>query len=145
MDTYISFLDTKMTQVIESLLLGLGKQGLAWWRYQMETFVNFPHRGQWRWDLMFYLICAWLNGWGNNGKACDLRHHRAHYDVTVMFILHSPYHCNCRWPADARSPGINCHDILKKRPLKLAVLPSHPWRLRIGPNQWNLPLSTCDK
>ena len=37
--------------------------------------VNFPHKGQWRGVLMFYLICAWTG---------DLRHHRAHYDVTVM-------------------------------------------------------------
>ena len=32
----------------------------------------------------FFLICAWINGWVNNGKAGDLRHHRAHDDVTVM-------------------------------------------------------------
>ena len=41
-----------------------------WWRHQMETFsallarcegnspVNSPHKGQWRGDLMFSLICA---------------------------------------------------------------------------------------
>ena len=41
--------------------------------------------GQWRGTLMFSLICAWINGWVNNGKAGDLRRHRAHYDMTVMF------------------------------------------------------------
>ena len=46
--------------------------------------VNFPHRGLWRGALMFSLICAWINGWVNSGKAGDLRRHRAHYDVTVM-------------------------------------------------------------
>ena len=46
--------------------------------------VNFPHEGQWRGALMFSLICAWINCWANNGKAGDLRRHRAHYDVTVM-------------------------------------------------------------
>ena len=46
--------------------------------------VNSPHKGQWRGALMFSLICIWINGWVNNGKAGDLRRHRAHYDVTVM-------------------------------------------------------------
>ena len=27
---------------------------------------------------------AWIYGWVNNGKAGDLRRHRAHYDVIVM-------------------------------------------------------------
>ena len=49
--------------------------------------VNFPHKGQWRGALMFCLICAWFNGWVNNGEAGDLRRHRVHYDVTVMFSL----------------------------------------------------------
>ena len=46
--------------------------------------VNSPHKGQWRGALMFSLICAWINGWVNNGEAGDLRRHRAHYDVIVM-------------------------------------------------------------
>ena len=46
--------------------------------------VNSPHKGQWHGALMFSLICAWINGWVNSGKAGDLRRHRAHYDVTVM-------------------------------------------------------------
>ena len=46
--------------------------------------VNSPHKGQWRGDLMFSLICAWINGWVNNREAGDLRRHRAHYDVIVM-------------------------------------------------------------
>ena len=69
----------------------------SWWRHQMETFSallaicagNSPapgeqHEGQWRGALMFSLICAWINGWVNNGEAGDLRCHRAHYDVIVM-------------------------------------------------------------
>ena len=46
--------------------------------------VNSPHKGQWRGALMVSLICAWLNGWENNGEADDLRRHRTLYDVTVM-------------------------------------------------------------
>ena len=35
---------------------------------------------------MFSLIYAWINGWVNNGKAGDLRRHRAYYDVIVMML-----------------------------------------------------------
>ena len=49
--------------------------------------VNSPHKGQWRGALMFSLICVWINGWVNNGKAGDLRRYRAHYDVSVMNTL----------------------------------------------------------
>ena len=47
--------------------------------------VNSPHKGQWRRALMFSFICAWIHSWVNNRKACDLRCHRAHYDITVMW------------------------------------------------------------
>ena len=69
-----------------------------WWHHQMETFsallaicagnspVNSPYKGQWRGALMFSLICAWKNGWVNNGEAGDLSRHRTRYDVTVMII-----------------------------------------------------------
>ena len=46
--------------------------------------VNSPHKGQWRGALIFSLICTWINGWVNNWDTGDLRHHRTHYDVTVM-------------------------------------------------------------
>ena len=49
--------------------------------------LNRPHNGEWRGALMFSLICAWTNDWVNNRDAGDLRRHRAHYDVTVMFAL----------------------------------------------------------
>ena len=51
--------------------------------------VNSPHKGQWRGTMMFSLICTWINGWVNNRKADDLRRHRAHYDVTVMYYQYS--------------------------------------------------------
>ena len=65
----------------------------SWWRLQMETFCallaicagNSPaHKGQWRRALMFSLMCVWINGGVNNREAGDLRHYRAHYDVSVM-------------------------------------------------------------
>ena len=43
--------------------------------------VNSPHKGQWRGALMFSL------SWVNNREAGDLRRHRAHYDITVMYGL----------------------------------------------------------
>ena len=49
--------------------------------------VNSPHKGQWRGALTFSLICAWTNGRVDNRDAGDLRHHRAHYDDTVIFML----------------------------------------------------------
>ena len=47
--------------------------------------VNSPHKGQWRVALIFSLICAWIDAWVNNRAAGDLRHHRAQYDVIVMY------------------------------------------------------------
>ena len=47
--------------------------------------VNSPHTDQWRGAFMFSLTCAWTNGWVNNQDAGDLRRHRTHYDVKVMW------------------------------------------------------------
>ena len=49
--------------------------------------VNSPHKGQRRGALMFSLICASINRWGNNREAGDLRRHRAHYDVNAMISV----------------------------------------------------------
>ena len=62
--------------------------------------VNSTHKGQWRGALMFWLICAWINGWVNNNEAGDFRRHSAHHDVTVMpekfittlIVLSAMYH-----------------------------------------------------
>ena len=48
--------------------------------------VISPHKDQWRVALMFSLIWTSTNGWVNNREAGDLRRHRAHSDVIVMFI-----------------------------------------------------------
>ena len=47
--------------------------------------VDSSHKGQWCGALMFSLICAWTSGWANNRYAGDLRRHRTHYDVTLMY------------------------------------------------------------
>ena len=72
---------------IMNTMIDKWRYGYAWWRHQMEPFlrycpfvrgihrspVNSLHKGQWRGALMFSLICAWINGWVNNGGAGDLR------------------------------------------------------------------------
>ena len=68
------------------------------WRHQMEAFSallaicagNSPVTGEFptqrpvtrSFDIS--LICAWINGWVNNGKTADLGCHRVHYEVTIM-------------------------------------------------------------
>ena len=47
--------------------------------------MSTPHTDQWRGALMFSFICAWTNGWVNNQDAGDLRLHRSHYDITLMW------------------------------------------------------------
>ena len=87
---------------------------VQWWLHEMETFhddvikwthfprywpfvrgihrsqVNSPHKDQWPGALMFSLIFVWINNWVNNREAGDLRRHRSHYDVTVMFRVTGP-------------------------------------------------------
>ena len=55
--------------------------------------VNSSHKSQWRAAFIFSLICTWIKGWVSNRDAGDLRRHRAHYDVTVMYhrLLVSSY------------------------------------------------------
>ena len=61
--------------------------------------VNSPHKGQWRGALMSSLICARINDWANNCEAGDLRRHRGHYDVNIMFLMrllkYGHYRCWC--------------------------------------------------
>ena len=70
----------------------------TWWGHQMETFsallafvrgihrslVNSLHKGQWRGDLVFPLICAWIDAWVNNREAVDLKRHCGNFDVIGM-------------------------------------------------------------
>ena len=54
-----------------------------------RPLVNSPHKGQWHGALMFSSICAWTNDWIKNRDAGDLRHHHAHYDVTILLAASS--------------------------------------------------------
>ena len=57
---------------------------------------EFPAQRLVTWSLMFSLICAWINGWVNNGEAGDLRRHHAHYDVIAIksYLPHPSMVCN---------------------------------------------------
>ena len=100
------FMDQNALQFFSRIVLDMNTRtpkpqtcSKSWWRHQMETFsallalcagnspvpVNSPHKGQWRGALMFSLICARINDWVNNREAGDLRRHRGHYEVNVMF------------------------------------------------------------
>ena len=83
-----------------------------------QSPVNSPRKGQCRGAFMFSLIWAWTNGWVNNPiDAGDLKHRRAHYDVTVMIWNHwwndrqtdirRCQHWDCWWTGAARCYGIN--------------------------------------
>ena len=52
-----------------------------------RSLMNSPHKGQWCRALMFSLICTWISAWVNHREAGDLRRHRTHYEVTLMFAV----------------------------------------------------------
>ena len=93
---------------------------VLWWRHQMETFsaslpfvrgihrltVSSPHKGQWRGALMFSLVCAWVNALVNNREARDLRRHRAHYDVVVMYYWYIQREISSFMPMYPSAPDI---------------------------------------
>ena len=53
-------------------------------RWNSPVAGEFPAQRPMTHSFDVFFICAWINGWINNREAGDLRHHRAHYDVTVM-------------------------------------------------------------
>ena len=72
----------------------------SYWPFVREIHrspVNSPYKGQWRGALLFSLICAPTNSWPNNGDAGDLRRHRTHYYVIVMWRLFSSVHWILEW------------------------------------------------
>ena len=85
------FCVSKMSVLKRRVFMMTSSNGIFFQRYWPfvrgihRSPVNSPHKNQWRGALMFSLICAWIHGWVNDGEAGDLRCHRAHYDVTVMW------------------------------------------------------------
>ena len=79
----------------------LFNEQLSWWRHQMEIFSvllaicagNSPVTGEFPTQrpvpLSFdvFLDLRLKKGWVNNPEADDFRRQRAHYDVTMMFLM----------------------------------------------------------
>ena len=79
--------------------------GILCGEFTGHRWIGPPHKSQWQGDLMFSLICAWINGWVNKREAGDLRRHRAHYDVIVIYTpdrrcLHVHGSMACQWLCD---------------------------------------------
>ena len=74
-----------------------------------QSPVDSPHKGQWRGDLMFSLICAWTNGWADSRG--DLIRHRAHYDIIVMRFVSSGHqqlwYCMCEKDSITYGASVN--------------------------------------
>ena len=89
------------------------------WGIHRST-VNSPHRGQWRRALMFSLIFDCINSWVKNHEAGDLRRHRGHYDVFVMwyedwYISMDLYYNSLNYPMQNESTPVlyrNMHTAL---------------------------------
>ena len=75
-----------------------------------------PLKCQWHEALMFSLICAWTNSWVHNREAGDLRHRRAHYDVTVMYWQRS---ITCIWVASVRDGRVIVYDKSRDDPVQV--------------------------
>ena len=77
----------------DCLQMGTFSAWLAFWVGIHRSPVNSQHKGQWRGALMFSLICAchraWTNDWVSNRETGNLIHHRAHYDVIVIYCFAS--------------------------------------------------------
>ena len=89
-----------------------------------------------------FLICARINDWVNNREAGDLRRHRGHYDVIVMFFNHL---AKCRHVAAGTLVQIGSSQVMVCRVLGAksrtydGIIVN--WTLRIQ-LQWNLNQNT---
>ena len=56
------------------------------WPFVRETGTgDFPTQRPVTQSFNVVFICVWINGWVKNREAGDLRRHRGHYDVNVMW------------------------------------------------------------
>ena len=61
-----------------------------WWESTGHRWIPLT-RASYAGLLRFSLICGWINEWANNREAGDLRHRRAHYDVTAIILQDTHY------------------------------------------------------
>ena len=86
---YANLSSTEVPQTVVMMTSSNGNIYPRYWPFVRGIHLwlaDSPHKGQWRGTFMFSLICAWTNGWANNGDADDLGRHRAHYDITIMVM-----------------------------------------------------------
>ena len=113
----------------------------SWWRHQMYTFSALLAfvRGIHRWPV----IGACMNAWVNNRGAGDLRRHRTHYAVTVMFKrqLYWMFH----WLAACNMPFNQClpcfSDPIQQWPNRTPV--DHVWQNCVILYEIVLVTTTC--
>ena len=106
----------------------------AWWRHLMDTFSVLLEFTSHRWipltkasDVKLSMIWAWSNGWVNNGDAGDLRHHHAHYDVTVMGNVFQNVCEAIIFTMDQLSPLWQTEDIELQKPCIQLSPTTHDW------------------
>ena len=113
----------------------------SWWRHQMETLSalltlcagnspvtgKFPLQRPLTRSFDFSLIWDWIHSWVNNRDAGDLKHHRAHYDVIVMWALEWLFDHTSRIPVDYLiSPRYVCMIVLRPKTVLSFFLTIHP-------------------
>ena len=72
-----------------------------------QSPMNSLHKVQWHGALIFSLICACINGWGNNRKASGLKRKRTHYDVTLINYVNNSI-IEQTWFGGGRLPTFLC-------------------------------------
>ena len=72
-----------MTEIILTCVMMTSSNGNI---FRVTGPVEFPTQRPVTRSFDVLFICVWINGWVNNRKVGDLRRHRGHYDVTVMFF-----------------------------------------------------------
>ena len=65
--------------------------GPVWGESTGDLWV--PLKGQLRGVWMYYLMCAWTNGWAKQSICDGLRRYGAHFNVTVMSAIEAIERC----------------------------------------------------
>ena len=92
--------------------------------------VNSHHKGQWRWALVFSLICAWTNGWVYSEKArvCAKWQWNARDCVTGLHDRRSR-ECNPVTPVEGVSLSFRTHPCVLALSHTYCVQTELRWRL----------------
>ena len=118
---FLTFLNIEMVQVV--VIFPQGRQGLThpafhddvikwkhfphYWPFVWgihRSPVDSPHKGQWCRALMFSLIYAWTNSWGNNWDRCfQMPSCSLWHQCNAVLCLLMPGHQQAEyWPSSPR-------------------------------------------